>query len=79
MPVNSMLVEVGRYGRLVLPKTLREKYGVDEGSKLIISGVDDRIELLPVKTYENPAEEPLDHPKEVARSHGRDRASRELE
>ncbi|MBU7003924.1 MAG: AbrB/MazE/SpoVT family DNA-binding domain-containing protein [Theionarchaea archaeon] len=44
---GQMLVEIGRYGRLVLSKTLREKYGVGEGSKLLISGMEDRIELIP--------------------------------
>jgi AbrB family looped-hinge helix DNA binding protein len=82
-----MLVEIGRYGRLVLPKTLREKYGIEEGSKLVISGMEDRIELLPVKTYQKPTkslygsirlEKPVDEPKKVARDHVRERLSEEF-
>jgi AbrB family looped-hinge helix DNA binding protein len=88
MPAKDLLVEVGRYGRLVLPKTLREKYGVDEGTKLLISGIDDRIELVPVRTYDRPTEalygrirvdKPVDEPKKAARKHIKSRLSGEFE
>lgn len=34
--MNTLFVKVGKYGRIVLPKELREKYNVDDGSKLIL-------------------------------------------
>ncbi len=75
---RSLSVEVGKYGRIVLPKKLREEYGVKDGTRLIIESLEDRIVLLPVRDYERPTDalygsislhEPLDEPKEVAREH----------
>ncbi len=75
-----MLVEVGKYGRIVLPKKLRKKYGVDEGSRLIVTESMGRICLVPIKTYEKPTEalfgslrteSPIDEPKHFAREASR--------
>ena len=44
-----MSVEVGKYGRIILPKRLRQKYGVKEGFRLIITDFMGQILLLPVK------------------------------
>ena len=83
-----MVVEVGRYGRLVLPKKVRDRYGVEEGTKLIVTELKDRMELLPVKTYGNPTEalygsvhleESLDEPKELARDYVRGKLAKELQ
>jgi AbrB family looped-hinge helix DNA binding protein len=80
-------VEVGRYGRIILPKDLREKYGVEEGSRLILRGIKGRIILVPVKTYEKPTdalygsirlEKPLEEPKDVARAHIRKKLTEDL-
>jgi AbrB family looped-hinge helix DNA binding protein len=69
---------MGKYGRLVIPKELREKYGVKEGSRFIIREYKEQIILIPVKIYENPTEAlhgsikletPIDEPKEIAREH----------
>jgi len=71
-------IEVGRYGRIVLPKKIREKYGVMEKSRLIIRERDGEIVLIPVTRFDEPTEalygsarpdEPVDRPKEVARQH----------
>jgi AbrB family looped-hinge helix DNA binding protein len=71
-------IEVRRYGRLVLPKELRDRYGVEEGSRLIAAGVKGRIVLLPVRIYDRPTEalygsvkveEPVEEPKRVAREY----------
>lgn len=71
-----MSVEVGKYGRIVLPKRLRKKYGVHEGFRLIITESMGRICLIPVKTYEKPTnalygslktERPIEEPKNRAR------------
>jgi AbrB family looped-hinge helix DNA binding protein len=83
----NLFVEIGRYGRIVLPKELRDKYGVKEGSRLIIRDYKGQIILLPVTTYENPtealhgsvkAEFPIEEPKEVARKHVRKKLIEEL-
>jgi AbrB family looped-hinge helix DNA binding protein len=71
-------VEVGKYGRIVLPKHLREKYGVKEGFRLIVRDFKGQIILVPVKTYEKPTEalygsvkleKPIEEPKRVAREY----------
>ena len=73
-----MSVEVGKYGRIVLPKQLRQKYGMEEGIRLIITEYMGRVCLVPVKKYEKPTEalygaikveKPIDEPKRVAREH----------
>jgi len=60
--VIGLYVEVGKYGRIVLPKQLREKYGVHEGFRLIVTEFMGRICLVPVKV-----ENPVDEPKRFAR------------
>lgn len=81
-----MSVEIRKYGRIVLPKELREKYGAKEGSRLIIRDYKGQIILIPVTTYEEPtealdgsvkAESPIEEPKEVARTHIRKKLTEE--
>jgi AbrB family looped-hinge helix DNA binding protein len=71
-----MSVEVGKYGRIVLPKKIRKKYGLNEGFRLIVTESMGRICLTPIKMYEKPTEalygsvktkEPIDEPKTLAR------------
>lgn len=73
-----MSVEVGKYGRIVLPKRLRQKYGVHEGIRLIITEYAGHICLVPVETHEKPTEalygsvdlaKPIDEPKQLAREY----------
>ncbi|MFQ6077429.1 MAG: AbrB/MazE/SpoVT family DNA-binding domain-containing protein [Candidatus Bathyarchaeia archaeon] len=73
-----MSVEVGKYGRIVLPKEIRERYGVGERSRLIIRERVREIVLVPVRRYERPTEalygsvrleRPVDEPKKVAREY----------
>jgi AbrB family looped-hinge helix DNA binding protein len=75
---DYMSVEVGKYGRIVLPKKIRKKYGMDEGIRLIITEYMGRICLVPVRKYEKPTEvfygavkleKPIDEPKRLAREH----------
>ena len=75
---DYMSVEVGKYGRIVLPKQIRKKYGVDEGIRLIITEYMGRICLVPVRKYEKPTEMlygavklemPIEEPKHLAREH----------
>jgi len=78
LPVISVSVEVGKYGRIVLPKEIREKYGVSERSRLIIREREGEIVLLPVMNYERPTEalygsikleQSIDEPKRVAKEY----------
>jgi len=84
---ECMSVEVGRYGRIVLPKEIRERYGVEESSRLIIREREGEIILLPVRRYERPTEAlygsiklelPVDEPKRVAREHLRRKLVEEM-
>ena len=85
--VMSNSVELGKYGRIVLPKKLRQKYGMSEGYRLIVTEYNGRICLIPVKKYDNPtkalsgsvkAENPIDDPKELARDYIRKKLLEEL-
>jgi len=76
LSVIVLSVVIGKEGRIVLPKELRDKYNVKEGSRLIIRDYKNQIVLIPVTTYENPTEAlhgsiptelPIEEPKEVAR------------
>jgi len=69
---------VGRYGRIILPKDVRQRHGIREKTRIIIRERGDLIILIPVATYENPTEAlygsvdltpPMDDPKEIARRH----------
>jgi len=80
-------VEVGKYGRIVLPKRLRKKYGVQEGFRLIVTEYMGRICLLPVKTYSKPTDalygslridKPIEEPKIFARDFIRKKLVEEL-
>ena len=82
-----MSVEVGKYGRIVLPKEVREKYGVGERSRLIIREREGEIVLIPVRRYEKPTEalygsvkleRPIEEPKQVAREHVRRKLVEEM-
>jgi AbrB family looped-hinge helix DNA binding protein len=73
---ETMSVEVGKYGRIVLPKKLREKYGIQEGFRLIVTESKGCICLIPVKNYQKPTvalfgslktAKPIDEPKTFAR------------
>jgi AbrB family looped-hinge helix DNA binding protein len=77
-----MSIEVGKNGRIVLPKRLRKKYGIEEGFRLIVTESMGRICLVPVKTYEKPTEalygslkvdKPIEEPKSFAREHIRNK------
>jgi len=83
-----MSVAIGKYGRIVLPKKLRDKYNVKEGSRLIIREYKDQIILIPVTTYEKPTQalhgsievdRPIKEPKETARTYIRRRLIEEQE
>jgi AbrB family looped-hinge helix DNA binding protein len=71
-------VEVGKYGRIVLPKRVRQKYGMNEGIRLIVTEYMGRICLVPVETHKKPTEalygsvnplKPIDDPKQLAREY----------
>jgi len=83
-----MSVEVGRYGRMILPKKIRKKYGIDEGIRLIITDYMGRICLVPVKTYHKPTEalygslkieRAIEEPKQLARDYIRKKLIEDFE
>lgn len=83
-----MSVEVGRYGRVVLPKKIRQKYGLHEGIRLIITEYMGHICLVPVKTHDKPTEalygsvqleKPIEEPKQLAREYIRKKLVEDLE
>lgn len=87
MSVGRLSVVVGKEGRLVLPKELREKYGVREGSRIIIREHAGHLVLIPVASYENPTEAlhgsvkaalTIEEPKKEAREHIRRKLLEEL-
>ena len=70
-----MSVKVGKDGTIVLPKSIRQKYGIHEGMRVIIREYSGGICLVPVKTYANPTEalygsvkveKSIDDPKQLA-------------
>ena len=74
----GMSVEIGKYGRIVLPKRLRQKYGMHEGNRLIVTEYMGCICLVPVETHQRPTEalygsvelgKPIDEPKQLAREY----------
>jgi AbrB family looped-hinge helix DNA binding protein len=73
---------------MILPKDLRDKYGVREGSRLVVTTLGEEIILIPVRNYEKPTEElygsirldrPIEEPKEVARSYARRKLTEDLQ
>ena len=73
-----MYVEVGKEGRIVLPKEIREKRGIEEKTRIIVRERQGEIILIPVKRYATPTQSllgsvrataPIDDPKGLAREH----------
>jgi len=82
----SDTVEVGRFGRITLPKELRNRHGIREKTRIIIRERGDQIILIPVASYENPTDElyasvkfssPVDDPKAEARRYIREKVIEE--
>ncbi|MCX6653993.1 MAG: AbrB/MazE/SpoVT family DNA-binding domain-containing protein [Candidatus Bathyarchaeota archaeon] len=78
-----MHVEVGKEGRIVLPKEIREKKEIEEKTRIIVRERQGEIVLIPVKRYAKPTqsllgsvkvEEPVDDPKRLAREHAAKKA-----
>jgi len=83
-----MFVEVGKEGRIVLPKNIRDRNEIEEKTRVIVRERNGEIVLIPVKRYAKPTdalagslptEEPIDDPKELARKHTREKALKRLE
>ncbi|MBD3173162.1 AbrB/MazE/SpoVT family DNA-binding domain-containing protein [Candidatus Bathyarchaeota archaeon] len=79
----SDTVEVGKYGRITLPKDLRQRHGIQEKSRIIIRERENQIILIPVTAYDNPTDAlygsvklapPVDDPKAEARRYLRGKA-----
>jgi AbrB family looped-hinge helix DNA binding protein len=82
-----MSVSVGKEGRIVLPKAVRQKHKMEEGTRLILRECGDQIIMIPVLRYVKPTEAiyasikttiPVDQPKEKTREHIRRRLLEEF-
>lgn len=80
-------VVVGKEGRVVLPKKIREKYGVKEGDKILVREFGSQILLIPIDKYEKPTKalhgsvkirKRIDEPKELARKYMRKKMEEEF-
>ena len=80
-------VVVGKEGRLVLPKKIRDKYGVKEGDRILVREFGAQILLIPVDRYDKPTKalhgsvmtrKRIDEPKEVAREYMRRKLAEEF-
>ncbi len=83
-----MFVEVGKEGRIVLPKDIRDRNEIEEKTRVIVRERMGEIVLIPVKRYAKPTEaligslsleESLDDPKELARKDAREKAIKRLD
>ncbi|MCW4050822.1 MAG: AbrB/MazE/SpoVT family DNA-binding domain-containing protein [Candidatus Bathyarchaeota archaeon] len=76
--------EIQRGGRVTIPKSLRDRYGLVEGTMVRIRGDEDRI-LIEVPTRLSSlvgyigAQEPSDDPKRTAREHARKQLFEDVE
>jgi len=77
-PSMSGTLKLGKNGRITLPKTFRQRLGLNEKTRIIIRDHEGYITLTPVTTHENPTEAlnrsvrptpPVDDSKETARRH----------
>jgi AbrB family looped-hinge helix DNA binding protein len=82
MPVEVEEREVQRGGRVTIPKTIRDKYGLVEGTKVRIKDKENQIIIeVPTKLTKLygliPKSSPTDNPKQVAREQMRKSLKRE--
>jgi AbrB family looped-hinge helix DNA binding protein len=82
-----MSVLMGKEGRVVLPKILRERFKLKEGDRFIVREHGDQIVLIPLARYEHRTralhgsvepETPIDEPKAFARGFLRKKARKEF-
>jgi AbrB family looped-hinge helix DNA binding protein len=78
LSVKLLFVDVDKQGRIILPKRIRQKYGVHEGVRFVVTEFQGGIYLVPVKVYQEPTEvlfaavrlrKPIEEPKQLAREH----------
>jgi AbrB family looped-hinge helix DNA binding protein len=70
-----MRVKMRKEGRLVIPKSIREKYELEDGTEFEVRASKAGLILTPFRRYRYPTEalygsikaEPIDEPKEFAR------------
>ena len=80
-------IVVGKEGRVVLPKKIRDRYGVKEGDRILVREFGSQIILIPVDRYDKPTKalhgsirtrKKIDEPKEFARNYMRRKLAEEF-
>lgn len=82
-----MRVKIRKEGRLVIPKSIRDEYGLEEGMEFELRASKTGLELTPFKRYRHPTKalygsikvEPIDEPKELARKYLKGKLLEELD
>jgi AbrB family looped-hinge helix DNA binding protein len=86
--VNHMYIEVGKEGRIVLPKEVRERNKIEEKTRILVRERSGEIILIPINRYSEPTialagslplTEPIDEPKELAHRHATEKTLKRLE
>jgi AbrB family looped-hinge helix DNA binding protein len=67
-------VAIDKQGRIVIPKEIREKYGLSEEGKLELVAREDAIELIPLTKEDDLAIRSLREPCKTGNSEARDKA-----
>ena len=76
--------EIQRGGRVTIPKSLRERYGLKEGTVVRFRAREDSIEIQPPKKLTDLAGllrngTPRDDPKRIAREHAKSQVKKDVE
>ena len=67
-------VAIDKQGRIVIPKEIREKYGLSEKGKLELVAREDAIELIPLTEEDDLAIHSLREPCKTGNPEARDKA-----
>jgi len=52
---DAMTVQIDKQGRIVIPKSIRERFGLSEGGRLELMVRENTIELMPLTGEDDPA------------------------
>ncbi|MCW4001484.1 MAG: AbrB/MazE/SpoVT family DNA-binding domain-containing protein [Candidatus Bathyarchaeota archaeon] len=66
-------VAIDKQGRIVIPKEIREKYGLSDDGRLELVAKEDSIELIPLVEEDDLATRSLREPCKTGKSEARDK------